>query len=54
MRDTHLGREPRGIVATAVGMTGEQVYDMYRLPALAKYDERYVSPAAHAGKPRRG
>jgi nitrate reductase beta subunit len=29
-------------------MTGEQVYDMYRLLALAKYDERYVIPPAHA------
>jgi nitrate reductase beta subunit len=29
-------------------MTGEQTYDMYRLLALAKYDERYVIPPAHA------
>jgi nitrate reductase beta subunit len=29
-------------------MTGEQIYDMYRLLALAKYDERYVIPPAHA------
>ncbi len=32
----------------AVGMTGEQMYDMYRLLAIAKYDERYVIPPAHA------
>jgi nitrate reductase beta subunit len=29
-------------------MTGEQMYDMYRLLAIAKYDERYVIPPAHA------
>ena len=29
-------------------MTGEQIYDMYRLLAIAKYDERYVIPPAHA------
>ncbi|GAA2669934.1 MULTISPECIES: nitrate reductase subunit beta [Actinosynnema] len=48
MRDINLGREPRESVAAGVGMTGEQVYDMYRLLALAKYDERYVIPPAHA------
>ncbi|NIJ12427.1 nitrate reductase beta subunit [Saccharomonospora amisosensis] len=48
MRDINLGREPREEIASAVGMTGEQVYDMYRLLALAKYDERYVIPPAHA------
>jgi nitrate reductase / nitrite oxidoreductase, beta subunit len=48
MRDINLGREPQEAIATKVGMTGEQVYDMYRLLALAKYDERYVIPPAHA------
>lgn len=28
--------------------TGEHVYDLYRLPALAKYEQRYVIPSAHA------
>jgi nitrate reductase beta subunit len=28
-------------------MSGEQIYDMFRLLALAKYDERYVIPPAH-------
>ena len=31
-----------------VGMSEEEMYDMYRLLALAKYDERYVIPPAHA------
>ncbi|WP_329416812.1 nitrate reductase subunit beta [Streptomyces sp. NBC_00704] len=48
MRDINLGREPNDDIPEAVGMTGEQVYDMYRLLALAKYDERYVIPPAHA------
>ena len=48
MRDINLGREPREEIAARVGMTGEQIYDMYRLLALAKYDERYVIPPAHA------
>jgi nitrate reductase beta subunit len=48
LRDINLGREPREEIAARVGMTGEQVYDMYRLLALAKYDERYVIPPAHA------
>jgi nitrate reductase beta subunit len=48
MRDINMGRDPEESIATAVGMTGEQVYDMYRLLALAKYDERYVIPPAHA------
>ena len=29
-------------------MTGEQLDEMYRLLAIAKYEERYVIPAAHA------
>lgn len=33
-----------------IGMTGEQVEAMYRLLAIAKYDERYVIPAAHRGQ----
>jgi nitrate reductase beta subunit len=48
MRDINLGREPREEIAASVGMTGEQVYDMYRLLALAKYEDRYVIPPAHA------
>ncbi|MEO6087642.1 MAG: nitrate reductase subunit beta [Umezawaea sp.] len=48
MRDINLGREPQEAIATNVGMTGEQIYDMYRLLALAKYEDRYVIPPAHA------
>jgi nitrate reductase beta subunit len=31
-----------------LGMTAEQVESMYRLLAIAKYDERYVIPTAYA------
>ena len=48
MRDINMGRDPDESIPAAVGMTGEQIYDMYRLLALAKYDERYVIPTAHA------
>ena len=48
MRDINLGREPDGSIPERVGMSEEDMYDMYRLLALAKYDERYVIPPAHA------
>jgi len=47
MRDLNLGREPDERTAAAVGMTGQQVQDMYRLLAIAKYEDRYVIPTAH-------
>ncbi|HET8684430.1 MAG TPA: 4Fe-4S dicluster domain-containing protein, partial [Micromonosporaceae bacterium] len=47
-RRVNLGEERDESIATAVGMTGAQIDDMYRLLAIAKYDERYVIPAAHA------
>jgi len=34
-------------IANAVGMTGREIEEMYRLLAIAKYEERYVIPAAH-------
>ncbi|WP_305093612.1 nitrate reductase subunit beta [Prescottella sp. R16] len=48
MRDINLGREPQEHIPAAVGMSEEQVYAMYRLLALAKYEERYVIPSAYA------
>ena len=48
MRDINLGRDPDESIPAAVGMTGEQMYDMFRLLAIAKYAERYVIPPAHA------
>ena len=48
MRDINMGHEPDGSIPAAVGMSEEAIYDMYRLLALAKYDERYVIPTGHA------
>ena len=47
MRDVNLGREPRPEIPAAVGMDEETLYEMYRLLAIAKYDDRYVIPKAH-------
>ncbi|MFV0533394.1 MAG: nitrate reductase subunit beta [Cumulibacter sp.] len=48
MRDINLGRNPNDNIPESVGMSGEDMYEMFRLLALAKYDERYVIPTAHA------
>ncbi|TDE88880.1 nitrate reductase subunit beta [Occultella glacieicola] len=48
MREINMGREPQESIASAVGMTGAEIQAMYRLLALAKYDERYVIPPTHA------
>jgi nitrate reductase beta subunit len=47
-RRVNLGEERDESIATTVGMTGEQMDRMYRLLAIAKYEDRYVIPAAHA------
>ena len=48
MRDINLGRETQPHIPQSVGMTEEQMYEMYRLLAIAKYEERYVIPTAYA------
>ena len=48
MRDVNLGRDTQPAIAEAVGMSEEDLYDMYRLLAIAKYEDRYVIPKAHA------
>ena len=48
MRGINMGRPADESLATRVGMTGTEIEDMYRLLAIAKYDERYVIPPAHA------
>ncbi|KZF09801.1 4Fe-4S dicluster domain-containing protein, partial [Rhodococcus sp. EPR-147] len=47
MRDITLGREPDADIPASVGMSEEEMYEMYRLMAIAKYEERYVIPTAH-------
>ena len=48
MRRINLGEEPDESIAETVGMTGERIQEMYRLLAIAPYEERYVIPTAHA------
>ncbi|MBC9956651.1 nitrate reductase subunit beta [Yimella sp. cx-51] len=48
MRDINLGGDPNEAIAQAVGMDAESMYEMFRLLAIAKYNERYVIPTAHA------
>jgi nitrate reductase beta subunit len=48
MRDVNMGRDADATIPESVGMSEEAMYDMYRLLAIAKYDERYVIPPAHA------
>ncbi|HZE39575.1 MAG TPA: nitrate reductase subunit beta [Stackebrandtia sp.] len=47
MRAVNLGQEPAPAIAEQVGMSTHDIEDMYRLLALAKYDERYVIPTAY-------
>jgi len=47
MRDINLGRDTQPDIPAAVGMGEEEMYEMFRLLAIAKYDERYVIPTAH-------
>ena len=47
LRDITLDRERDESIPAAVGMTGESIYAMYRLLAIAKYEDRYVIPTAH-------
>jgi nitrate reductase beta subunit len=47
MRRINLGEEPDETIAEAVGMTGRTIEELYRLLAIAKYEDRYVIPAAH-------
>ncbi|MDY5786253.1 nitrate reductase subunit beta [Corynebacterium sp.] len=52
MRDINLGRDTNEDIAGAVGMTGSEIEAMYRLLAIAKYDDRYVIPSASPESPR--
>jgi nitrate reductase / nitrite oxidoreductase, beta subunit len=46
MRGINLGQTPDESIPESVGMTGGGMYEMYRLLAIAKYNERYVIPTA--------
>ncbi|MEE1824924.1 nitrate reductase subunit beta [Streptomyces sp. BE20] len=46
MRSVNLGREPDLAAARAVGLDGPQIDELFRLLAVAKYEDRYVIPTA--------
>jgi nitrate reductase beta subunit len=48
MRERSLGGEADASVPASVGMSVADMEDMYRLLAIARYDERFVIPTAHA------
>ncbi|GAA4898153.1 respiratory nitrate reductase beta subunit [Stackebrandtia albiflava] len=47
MRAVNLGEPPDPGIAESVGFDAEEIQRMYRLLAIAKYDERYVIPTAY-------
>ncbi|HEX5383075.1 MAG TPA: nitrate reductase subunit beta [Propionibacteriaceae bacterium] len=47
MRNITLNQPQDDSIAASVGMTDLSMREMYRLMAIAKYDERYVIPKAH-------
>ena len=47
MRDLNLGDEARPEIATDAGMEPHELEAMYRMVAIADYDDRYVIPKRH-------
>ncbi|MCF6092564.1 nitrate reductase subunit beta [Microaerobacter geothermalis] len=47
MRSVNLGKKPNQEMLKESGLTEESVEAMYRLLAIAKYNDRFVIPAAH-------
>lgn len=48
MRDIYLDKDSNEEIAHAVGLTGEDLRDMYELLSVAKREDRFVIPTAHA------
>jgi nitrate reductase beta subunit len=48
MRDINIGDERDASIPGRVGLSEDEMLRLYRLLAIAKYEERYVIPAAHA------
>lgn len=49
LRALNLGDPPDDAALQAAGLNDEDVHALYRLLAVAKYDERYVIPTAGIG-----
>ncbi len=54
MRRKSLGQEPDETIGSSIGHTSRDLEDLYRLLAIAKYEERYVIPIAHEEPARAG
>jgi nitrate reductase beta subunit len=48
MRDENLGLPTRPDIPASVGLTETEMRSLYHLLAIAKYEDRYVIPKAHA------
>ena len=48
MRDSNLGNTPDASIPAAVGYSEQEMFALYRLLAIAKYEDRYVIPTAHS------
>ena len=47
MRAPQINKEPNEAVLKELGLTKQDVEDMYRLLAIAKYKDRFVIPGTH-------
>ena len=47
MRALQINKEPNEAVLKELGLTKQDVEDMYRLLAIAKYKDRFVIPTSH-------
>jgi nitrate reductase beta subunit len=47
MRDRHVEKRENADVLKQVGLTVQQVEDMYRVMAIANYEDRFVIPTTH-------
>ncbi len=47
MREYSISGVADDALASAVGMTGDEIKEMFRLLAIAKYEDRFVVPPAH-------
>ena len=47
MRSVQTGKEPNLAVIEQLGLEEQDVKAMYRLLAIAKYEDRFVIPASH-------
>ncbi|WP_054950100.1 nitrate reductase subunit beta [Numidum massiliense] len=47
MRSLQTNKQPDLARMEQVGLTGQDIEEMYRLLAIAKYDDRFVIPASH-------